>query len=120
MASSSITTSTIGFPRIGPNREMKKALERFAPCLPRASDPVCSRRCLWALLTFCVGYFLIQWQCCSYWKKQSSLEDLLKVNDQTEKDAWQLQAKAGKSFNFLTPCSHLYTQLYRRWHLTAI
>ncbi len=30
MASSSITTGTIGFPRIGPNREMKKALERLA------------------------------------------------------------------------------------------
>jgi hypothetical protein len=30
MASSSITTGTIGFPRIGPNREMKKALERSA------------------------------------------------------------------------------------------
>lgn len=58
MASASITTSTIGFPRIGPNREMKKALE-------------------------------------SYWKKQLSLEDLLKVNDQTEKDAWQLQSKTG-------------------------
>lgn len=29
MASSSITTGTIGFPRIGPNREMKKALERY-------------------------------------------------------------------------------------------
>ena len=24
-----ITSSTIGFPRIGPNREMKKALERY-------------------------------------------------------------------------------------------
>ena len=30
MSSSNMTTSTIGFPRIGPNREMKKALERFA------------------------------------------------------------------------------------------
>ena len=30
MANASITTATIGFPRIGPNREMKKALERFA------------------------------------------------------------------------------------------
>ena len=30
MSSSSMITSTIGFPRIGPNREMKKALERFA------------------------------------------------------------------------------------------
>ncbi|DBB12610.1 TPA: hypothetical protein ACH3X3_005396 [Trebouxia sp. C0006] len=60
MASSSITTGTIGFPRIGPNREMKKALE-------------------------------------SYWKKQLSLDELLKVNDQTEKDAWQLQSKAGIS-----------------------
>lgn len=28
MASAAITTNTIGFPRIGPNREMKKALER--------------------------------------------------------------------------------------------
>ncbi len=33
---------------------------------------------------------------CSYWKKQLSLDELLKVNDQTEKDAWQLQSKAGK------------------------
>jgi hypothetical protein len=33
---------------------------------------------------------------CSYWKKQLSLNELLKVNDQTEKDAWQLQSKAGK------------------------
>lgn len=32
MASSSITTGTIGFPRIGPNREMKKALERYTVC----------------------------------------------------------------------------------------
>lgn len=53
-----MTTSTIGFPRIGANREMKKALE-------------------------------------SYWKQQLSLKDLLKVNNQTEKAAWQLQTKAG-------------------------
>lgn len=38
--SSSLTTSTIGYPRIGPNREMKKALETYwagkCPCpLPR-------------------------------------------------------------------------------------
>ena len=33
MASSNLTTSTIGFPRIGPNREMKKALERSVPSL---------------------------------------------------------------------------------------
>lgn len=29
MVSSKVTTATIGFPRIGPNREMKKALESF-------------------------------------------------------------------------------------------
>lgn len=29
MSNSDMTTCTIGFPRIGPNREMKKALERF-------------------------------------------------------------------------------------------
>ena len=34
---------------------------------------------------------------CSYWKKQLRLDELLKVNDQTEKDAWQLQSKAGKN-----------------------
>lgn len=40
---------------------------------------------------------------CSYWKKQLSLEDLLKVNDQTEKDAWQLQSKTGMRTRLL-PC----------------
>ena len=44
------------------------------------------------------SYHLLHRLCsCSYWKKDLSLDDLLKVNDQTEKDAWQLQAKAGTS-----------------------
>jgi len=53
-----ITAATIGFPRIGKNRELKKALE-------------------------------------SYWKGNSSLEDLLKVSSECEDAAWKLQKQTG-------------------------
>ncbi len=54
---------------------------------------------------------------CSYWKKQLSLDELLKVNDQTEKDAWQLQSKAGKkpAMHFgLTLIRCLFNYVYMR------
>ncbi|CAL8468951.1 g8492 [Coccomyxa elongata] len=57
-ATMTITTSTIGFPRIGEKREVKKALE-------------------------------------TYWKKATSLEELLAVNNEAQRLAWTLQADAG-------------------------
>ncbi|GFH22837.1 cobalamin-independent methionine synthase, partial [Haematococcus lacustris] len=54
----SVTTSTIGFPRIGRKREMKIALER-------------------------------------YWKKQSTLQDMLAVQHSVEEESWKAQKSAG-------------------------
>lgn len=93
MSSSNMTTSTIGFPRIGPNREMKKALERCAPLDVPILPSVRRFFSIVAADVLRADNFVAY----SYWKKQLSLEDLLKVNDQTEMDAWQLQAKAGKA-----------------------
>ena len=101
MASASITTSTIGFPRIGPNREMKKALERYSHtrCVDHRTMGIELAQSRSLIVDRCLDCNMISNQSdvcyCSYWKKQLSLEDLLKVNDQTEKDAWQLQSKTG-------------------------
>ena len=60
MSSSNMITSTIGFPRIGPNREMKKALERFASAaVPGPSSP----RCISSILAvdLCRAYNM---ECC--------------------------------------------------------
>ena len=38
---------------------------------------------------------------CSYWKGQSSLEDLMKVSVQTDAQAWKAQADAGQAATLL-------------------
>lgn len=49
---------------------------------------------------------LITWPVpCSFWKKNSSLDDLLKVSEEVQNAAWALQKKSGKP-RLLHPFTH--------------
>lgn len=115
--------SFAGFPRIGEKREVKKALERcdfstkarlrltlLFQCFNLSSlisiksflDVLAS---LWKLHTigFPSAMAYIVAQCCSYWKKQIPLEELLAVDNEAQRLAWTLQADAGE---FPPRCVH--------------
>ena len=76
-----IAATCAGFPRIGRERQLKKALERCAccwwPCLSRSGS---------ADTTLAV---------CSYWKGGIALKELVAVSAAVDEAAWKLQASAG-------------------------